>query len=508
MDSKSVDINAFLSYNKSMIIAPAGHGKTHTIVDCLEGFIYKGKKMLILTHTHAGIASLKEKIKKRNILPNKYEISTICSFMLDLAKNYVNHAFFSDHSDVDALYKTAYFFCGKLIKAHPIREVLRARYDHIIVDEYQDCSVDQNKLIDSLSSILKVHILGDPMQGIFDFRGEAVDLNGDSLAQYRENLQTLSIPWRWINTGNVILGEELKQIRTLLENQKEINLTQFHSIKFVSAKKEDFYSDRNSAIRKIIRTLLHDDNTSDVLIIHPHSFRKESRIRLLKFIHKLRMIESIDDKDYYKWADEFDCRKGEGLVVAVVGFLKETCNASHLDSWIRKDGTIVKKRNDQEIFMMKELRFYLENLFRENNAQNIISFITFLQTKFNCRIIRADLFYSILTVLKQAAEYNISFKESLRINRDKVRRVGRKIDGKVMGTTLLTKGLECDTVLVLEAEKFDSPKDLYVALSRCSHRLIVSATSPILHPYPKAKSEPRETLKKKEPRSIQLSLFN
>ena len=37
-----MDISAFLSADKSMVIAPAGYGKTHTIADCISH--YTGNK--------------------------------------------------------------------------------------------------------------------------------------------------------------------------------------------------------------------------------------------------------------------------------------------------------------------------------------------------------------------------------------------------------------------------------------------------------------------------------
>lgn len=61
-----VDVAEFLQKNKSMIIAPAGFGKTHTIINCLAQY-QETKKILILTHTHAGVASIREKIKANNI---------------------------------------------------------------------------------------------------------------------------------------------------------------------------------------------------------------------------------------------------------------------------------------------------------------------------------------------------------------------------------------------------------------------------------------------------------
>ena len=49
-----------------MVIAPAGFGKTYTIAECVAS--YRGEKqVLVLTHTHAGIASLKEKFQLKNI---------------------------------------------------------------------------------------------------------------------------------------------------------------------------------------------------------------------------------------------------------------------------------------------------------------------------------------------------------------------------------------------------------------------------------------------------------
>ena len=53
----------FISRKESLLIAPAGCGKTYTIAECLR---YTEGLHLILTHTHAGVASLKEKMDKGN----------------------------------------------------------------------------------------------------------------------------------------------------------------------------------------------------------------------------------------------------------------------------------------------------------------------------------------------------------------------------------------------------------------------------------------------------------
>jgi DNA helicase-2/ATP-dependent DNA helicase PcrA len=47
----------------------------------------------------------------------------------------------------------------------------------------------------------------------------------------------------------------------------------------------------------------------------------------------------------------------------------------------------------------------------------------------------------------------------------------------------LTKGLEFDNVVILNAQDFNDPKHLYVALTRCCKRLVVITDNPFLHPY-------------------------
>ena len=72
-----MDYKEFVSKPKSMLIAPAGYGKTHSIAECL---LHSNGKQLILTHTHAGITSIKEKIVKANVPKKNYHIETITSY--------------------------------------------------------------------------------------------------------------------------------------------------------------------------------------------------------------------------------------------------------------------------------------------------------------------------------------------------------------------------------------------------------------------------------------------
>ena len=220
-----VDISKFLNDSKSLIVAPAGYGKTHTIVDCL--LTYKGnKKILVLTHTHAGIASLISKIQRYNVPSHKYELDTISGHALELAQTYhMDKNDFPAEDQIGELLEFALKIAEKLYRARPIIEVLKSKYEHLIVDEYQDCTIPQHNMIMSMALSLKTHILGDSMQGIFSFRNSVlVDMDGDAkLMEFRNNTQYLDTPWRWQNAGNFDLGKDLDAIRVKLQNEKDIN---------------------------------------------------------------------------------------------------------------------------------------------------------------------------------------------------------------------------------------------------------------------------------------------
>lgn len=508
MDAQTgIDLDKFLTSNKSMIVAPAGHGKTHTIVDCLEQYRSESKKILILTHTHAGIASIREKIAERNIPAKYYEINTICSFSLTLTLSYVPEDQLPDDSDMNDKYRKAQEFAMTLLSSKPIRSVMKAKYDHVIVDEYQDCDFEQHILINKFGELIKVHILGDAMQGIFDFNGSPIDLNGVHLSAYRENCQTLSTPWRWINAGYPELGNEILEIRQLLDDGKVVNLLNHNQIMYIKTNKTDyFWTSKSKAekpeIIKILHHYLNERYIGDVLILHPDSYRKDARIRLTRRLFNLGMLESIDDRDYYDTLKSFEHSQGDALIASIRNFLKLTCIAGDIDDWIRPDGTFKNKKNGEDIIMSKSLNDIIEPLKNENSPHNILTIIYHIREVLGInRVARKDIFYTIERILKDAQSRNITLLDALKLNRDKVRRIGRSIHGKYIGTTLLTKGLECETVIVLDAHKFPTAEHLYVALSRCSRRLIVASETPILHP-PKSRND-----MSKNKKTVQLSLF-
>ena len=88
-------LEEFLSKKKSLLVSPAGYGKTYTIVECVKKA--QGKS-LILTHTHAGIAAIKKKLLSANVSKDKYQVETITSY----AQKYVKSFYVGEIPSIDA----------------------------------------------------------------------------------------------------------------------------------------------------------------------------------------------------------------------------------------------------------------------------------------------------------------------------------------------------------------------------------------------------------------------
>jgi DNA helicase-2/ATP-dependent DNA helicase PcrA len=99
------------------------------------------------------------------------------------------------------------------------------------------------------------------------------------------------------------------------------------------------------------------------------------------------------------------------------------------------------------------------------------------------RVIRADLLNRALGVLRKKIMHpELSLEEAAEKYHGEFRYKGRPVGHrKLIGTTLLVKGLEFDHAIVLDANSL-SKKELYVALTRGARSLTIIATNPILNP--------------------------
>jgi hypothetical protein len=488
----------FVSPAKSLLIAPAGYGKTHTIAECLK-FLKENNSIenqLVLTHTHAGIASIKEKIQK--VCPScRYNIETISSF----AQKYVE-AFYCGtipEQDHQEYFPFLINKAATLFKLRPITEVVRTSYSGLFVDEYQDCTLSQHKLILALSEILPTHILGDPLQGIFGFNDEQlVDIEKDLLVFNRSELTE---PWRWKNS-NPKLGEWTMNLRRNLERNNSIDLSGLNNVtnsRFLLVNENDINlpdSDYRKWLTKISFNNKAINDLDNILIISPSTIWQ--RVDLNQHLsYRFQLLEAFDESAFYVYAKKMDLLmnsrniyhdfitilKGKSVKVRQInGNIRKTRQStliSGLSPYFKDDDRIPNSRKEilnPIISLIKTIVVKPEYLLIAE-CYNSISKLN------DVHCTRKELFTEIIKSLKHAAITKTSVFEAMKEIRNVKRRVGRRLVGRFIGTTLLTKGLEFDTVVVLNAHKFTDPKNLYVALTRASKRLIVFTENEILSPY-------------------------
>lgn len=471
-----MDYASFVSKAKSFVVAPAGYGKTHAISICLK---YTAGKQLVLTHTHAGVASLKDKIQSQGISNNLYRVETITS----LAQKYVN-AFYCgndipEQEDSKVYYPFIIDKASFLFKISPIRDVIKSTYTGLFVDEYQDCNIGQHGLINELASILPTRVFGDHLQGIFDFNGDTL-VNLDSDLNDFVKFPDLVEPWRW-KDNNPGLGDNLKMIRDLLEQSKTIDLNRHDKeIKVLLIEENDKYV-YQSKYNKEIWALCNEDS---VLIIHPDSsnlnVRKEFTSR---FNNAFILVEAIDSKDFYELSRKFDSVNSADVYNSIYNLIPVLFNGcASRDKWFNLNGVKNKKSEEDRSYIIPIDRD-IEQL-KQNISLGLISkILNNIKALPDMKCYRQELLWDLCGALEHAGYKGITVYEAMKEIRNRKRRLGRKITGRCIGTTLLTKGLEFDTVAVLDAHNFKCPKNFYVAITRACKKLIIFTNNKILSPY-------------------------
>lgn len=456
-----------------------------------------------------------------------YQVETITSYAQKYVKAYCKELFPSITPSEDywlfILERAEQIFKNKHIK-----EVIGSTYTHLFVDEYQDCTILQHKVIQALTEILPTHILGDPLQGIMNFnkKDKLVNFYNEDLEDFTK-VKELDQPYRWIKEGNnKTLGEYLKNIRVnLLKNiesneQNNIDLNDnpnkafyfiqtegnAYSYDEINKKTNKYNKEKNKyftyqeLLRNILQNNKRNPDLESLLIIsntpyHPKKTSVQIRAELKSKLYcpELNLLEAIDDESFYETALSADkvIRDGlkDNLKVLRDDFLLKifVSNVSAMKKWIKDSYELVHKTKEDEIPIYLNLQKYIEDFKKHPNGINLSRIVQLFHKDIGLKCNRMD-FYNCIQNALQNADENKTIYDTMIAQRNKLRRVGRKVIGKCLGTVALTKGLEFDTVIILDAHDFKDSKDLYVAMTRACKNLIIFSQKTILEPYKKRKS--------------------
>lgn len=135
------DFDRFLSTSPNLLVAPAGYGKTHTIAKAVNSLRDRGvTKILVLTHTNAGISSIKEKFKKESVREKGITICTIAGFLQKIVRD-LSTVKIDQDNDSDSFYNKLYDCALDLFKQNRIlRMVVENSYEHVFIPDFGEDS--------------------------------------------------------------------------------------------------------------------------------------------------------------------------------------------------------------------------------------------------------------------------------------------------------------------------------------------------------------------------------
>ena len=463
------------------VVAPAGHGKTYLIA---ESTARSAGRQLILTHTYAGVNALRRKMRVLNVSNRSYHIDTIASWALRLSLSYSGTSGWKDERPVDnEQWSALYDACTRLLDHEFIRRIVRASYNGVYVDEYQDCSVAQHCIVVKLARDLPCRILGDPLQGIFDFGGQnPVNWPGDVQANF-VRLGVLEVPHRWIQVGADGLGAWLNNIRRRLEQGRPIDLSADRpdAVRVVqpNADPQSLFQSQGNTCRYFTC-----DRTHTVIAIHKGSQEYKAKCHNLSrnLSGRFSSIEEVEGKDLFSFIRRIDrARTDAARLKEVIAFAKRCMTAVDqiLPAGTVRGEHVTIRDSTRNPEAARSANAYLA----EPTSDNMAALLRAVEETVRVQVIRADLFNRALGVLgKHVLRPDLSLAEAAEKYHGEFRYKGRPVGRRrLIGTTLLVKGLEFDHAIVLDAASL-SKKELYVALTRGARSLTIVSTNSVLNP--------------------------
>ena len=460
------------------VVAPAGYGKTHLIADAVS---LATRRQLVLTHTYAGVNSLRRKMRELRVSSGAYRIDTIASWALRLCLSYPGASGWAAPRPEREQWTTLYRASSALLDQGFIRRILKASYGGVYVDEYQDCSPAQHQLVLRLARDLPCRVLGDPLQAIFDFEDESpVDWDGEILNNF-ERLGQLNVPQRWLRARQPALGAWLQAARAALEEGRPLDLARLaDGVTIRHAEDED-------ALRIVQGNVCRHfkcDGRHRVIAIHRgHQQYKARCHRLARSTGgRFSSIEEIEGRDLFSFITQLErARTNEMRLKKLVAFSTQcmTSIGDNLPAATSRGEYTQIRKNTKNPAVAAAANAYLS----DPSSVGMTRLLNSLNALSDVRVFRADLFNRMNGVLKQHALHpDLTLWEAAERYHSEFRYRGRPVGRRrLIGTTLLVKGLEFDHAIVLDAASLGR-KELYVALTRGARSLTIISTRATLNP--------------------------
>lgn len=470
-DELKADAAGFIDTLPASVVMPAGAGKTHLLAATAKHIVDGGGKVLVITHTNAGVHAVAARLKRFGVTTGIH-VTTITSLAFRLARAYpvlgeriVPRVMVPDDSQSYVQAATR-----ALASAH-VQAVLRASYTHVLVDEYQDCNTEHHAMVLRIKDAVGcVGVFGDPLQAIFGFSEELPDWD-EVLREFPEYPDITPEPRRWAG-HNEDLGKWLIEIRSHLSAGRVLQLD---NPKYPPGVRFTDTSGNYQGVTNAARSALSLPADETVLIISArHAASGRSIAGQLDGLYTV--MEEVAGSFIGSWLTKLLNAEPEGYASWLFDFTKK-CHAKHgvldpdpLGKCYRRGETgshllaSSAKREPARIAIEAIDRVVVNPTLRElASAMDVIPSAT------GIRLHSHEAWYDAKTAIRGAAAQGGDkslLHTELAKARDSLRHAGRRERRRIISRTLLVKGLEYDHVIIADVGNHTEVNDLYVALTR------------------------------------------
>jgi hypothetical protein len=484
-DALRADAAGFVDALPASVVMPAGTGKTHLLAAASKHVAGGGGKVLVITHTNAGVQAVATRLKRFGVMTGVH-VTTITSFAFRLARAYpvlgeriVPRVMVPDDSQ-DYVRAATRALAGMHIQA-----VVRASYTHVLVDEYQDCNTGHHALVLKLKEAVgHVGVLGDPLQAIFGFSEQLPDWEA-VLGEFPEYTDVTPEPRRWAG-HNEALGDWLLGIRPSLSAGQVLQLD---TLNYPPRVRFTDISGNYRAVANAAFSALSMPPDETVLVISAR-YAASGRGIAGQLDGRYTVMEEIAGSFIGGWLTELLDTEPEGYASWLFDFAK-SCHVRHgaldrnpLGKCYRRGetgGHLLKKSSKRE-----PVRIAIEALDRvvgNPTLRELAAAMDVIPSSPGIRLHSHEAWYDAKAAIRGAAAQGDDkslLHAELAKARDSLRHAGRPERRRIISRTLLVKGLEYDHVIIADAQNHTEINDLYVALTRARKSINILASDPSL----------------------------
>lgn len=446
---------AIWDLTRRAIIAPAGHGKTELLARASA----LGRRTLILTHTHAGVHALRARLDRLQVPSEIVSVDTIASWANKYVQAFPRLANFPPANPRGAQWNQVYEAAARILQSAVVQTVIKASYDRILIDEYQDCELHQHGIAMALSSIVPTVVFGDPMQGIFEFVETRIRWS-EHIDNSFTTAYELTEPHRW-NTANAELGHWISYARQQLMTGQPLDL-RTGPMNFLPC---------NDAFEMGLFFNGFEQRDGTTAAIH---CRRGICNRLAQSTNgAYQAIEEIAASRLMDFAAAWDgAQTPNDRANALRAILNDTMTQANADGEVSADYTA-------------SIAVAWQSLQQTGSATHALEVITRERAHPLARTYRAELLNDAKRALKDLeAGRRVNLIVACEAVRHRLSHTGRAPTVRTISTPLLLKGLEYDHVLIPDATHFltetAAAKLFYVAISRARWSLTIASRSPVL----------------------------